>query len=80
MDLFEHQAKRLLTDYGITMPAGETARSADGAGQARDRHGLAPLVAQRPSASRRRWWRRPPLRALAAVLRGNFEGARNGDR
>ena len=44
MDLFEHQAKRLLADYGLTMPAGETARSADQAGQAARRLGASTYV------------------------------------
>ncbi|MFV0368069.1 MAG: ADP-forming succinate--CoA ligase subunit beta [Hyphomicrobiaceae bacterium] len=44
MDLFEHQAKRLLTDYGIPMPIGETARSADKAGQAARRIGATTFV------------------------------------
>ncbi|MCB1527105.1 MAG: ADP-forming succinate--CoA ligase subunit beta [Hyphomicrobiaceae bacterium] len=44
MDLFEHQAKRLLTDYGIPMPIGETARTADKAGQAARRIGAETFV------------------------------------
>ncbi|HRY07510.1 MAG TPA: ADP-forming succinate--CoA ligase subunit beta [Hyphomicrobiaceae bacterium] len=44
MDLFEHQAKRLLADFGITMPVGETARSADQAGQIARRLGASTYV------------------------------------
>lgn len=44
MDLFEHQAKRLLADYGIAMPVGETARTADQAGQIARRLGASTYV------------------------------------
>lgn len=44
MDLFEHQAKRLLADYGIAMPVGETARTADKAGQIARRLGASTYV------------------------------------
>ncbi len=44
MDLYEHQAKRLLADYGIAMPVGETARSADQAGQIARRLGASTYV------------------------------------
>ncbi|MCB1505307.1 MAG: ADP-forming succinate--CoA ligase subunit beta [Hyphomicrobiaceae bacterium] len=44
MDLFEHQAKRLLAGYGITTPIGETARNADQAGQAARRLGASTFV------------------------------------
>lgn len=44
MDLYEHQAKRLLAAYGIPTPIGETARTADQAGQAARRLGAASYV------------------------------------
>lgn len=44
MDLYEHQAKRLLAAYGIPTPIGETARTADQAGQAARRLGSASYV------------------------------------
>ncbi len=44
MDLYEHQAKRLLADYGIAMPVGETARTADQAGQIARRLGAPTYV------------------------------------
>ncbi len=44
MDLFEHQAKRLLTDYGVAVPVGETARTADKAGQIARRLGASTYV------------------------------------
>ena len=44
MDLFEHQAKRLLADYGIAMPVGETARNSDQAGQIARRLGASTYV------------------------------------
>lgn len=44
MDLFEHQAKRLLADYGIATPVGETARTADKAGQIARRLGASTYV------------------------------------
>ncbi|MCB1515614.1 MAG: ADP-forming succinate--CoA ligase subunit beta [Hyphomicrobiaceae bacterium] len=44
MDLFEHQAKRLISDYGIPIPVGETARTVDQAGQAAHRIGAATYV------------------------------------
>ena len=44
MDLYEHQAKRLLAAYGIPTPIGETARTADQAGQAARRLGAAAYV------------------------------------
>ncbi|MBL8565119.1 MAG: ADP-forming succinate--CoA ligase subunit beta [Hyphomicrobiaceae bacterium] len=39
MDLYEHQAKRLLSAYGIPIPIGEVATSVDGAGQSARRLG-----------------------------------------
>lgn len=44
MDLHEHQAKRLIAAYGIATPIGETARSADAAGQAARRLGCPSFV------------------------------------
>ncbi|MGD9670376.1 MAG: ADP-forming succinate--CoA ligase subunit beta [Hyphomicrobiaceae bacterium] len=44
MDLFEHQAKRLLAEYGIAMPVGETARNSDQAGQIARRLGASTYV------------------------------------
>ncbi len=44
MDLYEHQAKRLLANYGISIPIGETARTVDQAGQAARRLGAETYV------------------------------------